>query len=501
MNTEYTIDFNGKKIVFDEGDFVLLCGKSGSGKTTLLNIVEKQLKAAGKKTGFVFQNFDAQIVTDKVWHELAFGMENNGYSVELMHRRAAELASYFGINDWLDRPTQSLSGGQKQLLNLASVMALKPEVLILDEPVSQLDPVAASNFINTVKKLNKEFGITVIISEHRVEELFADAERIILLDKMNIKIEGNPQSFCSQIIEQGDRSFFEFLPVAARIALRFNQKSGVPLTISEGRKWLKKCVKDGNCAEGVQDALRPEWSAFARNSGQPDGVSRNAPAITLKNISYRYEKNGPLVLNDLNLEIIEGEIFAVTGANGSGKSTLLKIMAGLAKPSKGKVNACKKVLMMSQNVKYTFAKESVKEELAECGWKSDEYGLINFDMNRHPYDLSGGEMQKLALAKILAQKPQILLLDEPTKGMDNAFKKEMGVVLRKIAAAGVTVVIVCHDLEFCAMTADRAGIMFEGQILGIDSVHDFFADNNFYTTVCSRLTAGIKEGIVTEYDF
>ena len=495
---EYKIDFNGTELEVKEGDFILLIGKSASGKTTLLNLIEQKLKNAGEKTGFVFQNFDSQIVTDKVWHELAFGMENGGLDQKLMHRRVAELTSYFGITDWLNKDVEFLSGGQKQLLNLASVMALKPDYLLLDEPSSQLDPVAASGFFNTLKKINRELGTTIIMSEHRLEDLFAEAGKVVLLKNRKIAASGTPLETAEKILESKDEKLFEFLPAPCRVAVKAGEKNELPLTVADGRMWFKNRVKDGNCAEGVQDENRPEWSGTPRNSGQPDGESRNAPVIKIKNLSFKYKKNQDFVLRDLNLEIKKGRIFAIVGANGSGKSTLLKLLCGIEKPSSGKIKLEGSVCMMSQNVRNIFTEKTVAEEIAKAGLDKKEFEK---KLTIHPYDLSSGEMQKLAFMKAVSKKTDILLLDEPTKGIDNGYKKELAKMLRGLSRTKKTIVIVSHDLEFCASAADYVSMMFEGQLCGSDTVRNFFAENNFYTTACVRMTGGIKKGIVTEDDF
>lgn len=530
LAAKFELNFNGQTFTLQKGDFVLVVGKSGSGKTALLLQMEEQLKALGQTTGFVFQNFDSQIVTDKVWHELSFALENTGVGRELMERRVGEMAAYFGISSWLGCKTENLSGGQKQLLNLAGTMALNPQFLLLDEPVSQLDPIAASNFLNTVKKLNRELGLTVVICEHRLEDIFSDADRVIFLDKMKILFDGEPGGFCRTVMASKSQDLSGFLPAAARIFARlgsFCKEGGtvdIPVSVAEGRRWLfekKDELKDRFLTiKRSPKAKNPPFSESVQGKNCGKQGERESPCVKIQNLSFRYEKNSPWILQELNFNLNRSKIYAVVGANGSGKTTLLKILCSLLKPSHGIVKFQKKsaldsektkVCMLSQNVRNLFVKHTVLEELEESGWKNDQ-NLV-FDGSgrtltedilqklilslrgcflRHPYDLSGGEMQKLALAKILLQKPDILLLDEPTKALDCTVKKDLSQLIKKLAEKGMTVVLVCHDLEFCACTADFTAMLFEGRLAGMDRTEAFFEKNLFYTTAAGRIFRGFE---------
>ncbi|MBQ0050868.1 MAG: ATP-binding cassette domain-containing protein [Treponema sp.] len=463
------------------GEFLLICGKSGSGKTTLLKALQNFYKEQNICAGYVMQNFDAQIVTDKVWHELSFALENQGMEQAVMRRRVAEAASYFGISEWMERETALLSGGQKQLLNLASTMAMTPKVLLLDEPTSQLDPIAAQNFLATVKKINRELGLTVIITEHRLEELFSEAERVLVLDEMKIKALGTPEEVAEKI---SGTEFEVFLPVCRRI-------SG-ELTVAQARKQIRNW-SNSQPINKIEKSRNDTMKSFKDSE----------KILELKNISFQYKKNESEILSELNLTLHKGEIFAILGANGSGKSTLLKILKGILKPASGKIKCFQpahgslQILMLPQNVRNCFTKKTVAEELGE----NIQTSIIDFQLSTHPYDLSGGEQQKLGLEKILAQNPDIILLDEPTKGLDNAFKKEFSAILKNLASKGISIVLVSHDIEFCAQTADKVSMMFEGQLTGTGTPKEFFSGNNFYTTSVNRITRGIVDGLVTEADF
>lgn len=571
LAAKFELNFNGQTFTLQKGDFVLVVGKSGSGKTALLLQMEEQLKALGQTTGFVFQNFDSQIVTDKVWHELSFALENTGVGRELMERRVGEMAAYFGISSWLGCKTENLSGGQKQLLNLAGTMALNPQFLLLDEPVSQLDPIAASNFLNTVKKLNRELGLTVVICEHRLEDIFSDADRVIFLDKMKILFDGEPGGFCRTVMASKSQDLSGFLPAAARIFARlgsFCKEGGtadIPVSVAEGRRWLfekKDELKESFLTiKRSPKAKNPPFSENVQGKNCGKQGERESPCVKIQKLSFRYEKNSPWILQELNFNLNRSKIYAVVGANGSGKTTLLKILCSLLKPSHGTVKFQKKsaldsekpkVCMLSQNVRNLFVKHTVLEELEDSGWKNDQnlvfdgsgrtltedlrsdggLGTLTEDLRsdsgcrtltedfsldgltggslpaedilqklilslrgcflRHPYDLSGGEMQKLALAKILLQKPDILLLDEPTKALDCTVKKDLSQLIKKLAEKGMTVVLVCHDLEFCACTADFTAMLFEGRLAGMDRTEAFFEKNLFYTTAAGRIFRGFE---------
>lgn len=481
----------------NSGEFVLICGKSGSGKSTFLNNLKERLKKRNVSCSFVLQNFDAQIITDKVFHELAFPLENYGINPDVIRRRVAEISAYFGITHLLEKDTSCLSGGEKQILNLSSALITAPEILLLDEPASQLDPVASWNFFSTLKKLNRETGISVVIAEHRIEDVFPLADRIILLDKMQVICEGSPKKFAEKIIRLEQKDFVLFLPAAARLFLETGGnflEEEIPLSVKDGRLWMQKksCVTDGSPAAGVLERKRKNGALAEGRTAGPDRMEGNARIILkAKNISFFYDKiyKKQPVLKNLNFSIFSGEIFGIVGANGSGKSTLLKILQGILKPVNGKIiSERKKILMLPQNVKNLFTKESAKMELEECGWNGEKLCFFDGPLNVHPYDLSGGEMEKLAMEKILLKNPDIILLDEPTKGMDNVFKKEFSLFLKEFVSCKgsrgflPSVVLVCHDLEFCRQTADRVALLFEGDFASVSCAESFFTENIFYTT-------------------
>ena len=508
----------------EKGEYIVLCGKSGSGKTTLLRHLKTVLTPHGKRTGeiyfngialknvdnriqsakigYVTQNPDDQIVTDKVWHELAFGLESLGCDQKTMRSRVAEMACYFGIQDWFHRDVAVLSGGQKQLLNLASIMAMQPEVLILDEPTSQLDPIAASDFLNTVRKINTELGTTVIITEHRLEDIFPYADRAIVIDSGKIVADDTPRNIGKLLFKQNN-PMFTAMPTPVRVFYNADGNGDCPLTVREGRRWLNK-----------EFETEPKIKEIP--CGNIDEDVEN-PALSLKELWFRYEKDTPDILRGVSLEIPVGSISAIVGGNGAGKSTTLKAICGICKPYRGKIKVFGKsvskfksgelfrncVSMLPQDPKSLFVKKTVREDLEEMTNDKNkinevaEICQITELMNNHPYDLSGGEQQRAALAKVLLTEPKILLLDEPTKGMDSFFKETFATVLNKLKNQGITILMVSHDVEFCAKYADRVSMFFDGQVLTTETPQKFFGGNSFYTTAANRMSKHIFKNAVT----
>lgn len=520
-------------LTVQRGEFLVLCGESGCGKTTLLRLLKRALAPAGTQTGqirccgvpqealddrtaaaeigYVLQNPDSQIVTDKVWHELAFGLENLGVPTEIIRRRVGEMASYFGIQDWFRKKTDELSGGQKQLLNLAAVMVMQPKLLILDEPTSQLDPIAAADFIATLQKLNRELGLTILLAEHRLEEVFPIADRVILMDHGRILLDDDPSRIGAQLhATRPDHPMNRGLPSAVRIftGLPASMRTApCPLTVREGRDFLEQ-----------------------RFSAEPDRFSPPPlpdaePAVELKNVWFRYERPLPDVLRGTSMTVYTGEHYCLLGGNGSGKTTALNVISGLNRAYRGKVRIYgrqiadyrgstlyrKNLAYLPQNPQTVFIRDTVRADLAElleaqgADKPAQEARIaavaaqleIADLLDRHPYDLSGGEQQKCALAKMLLTEPKLLLLDEPTKGLDPGAKYRLQSVLAALKAQGITILTVTHDVEFAAECADRCALFFDGEVLSADVPKAFFAENNFYTTAANRIARQLFPHAVT----
>lgn len=512
---------DGVSFSVHSGEFMVVCGVSGCGKTTLLRLLKPELAPAGKldgrivycggertpaQIGYVLQNPDNQIVTDKVWHELAFGLENLGLPTEVIRRRVGEMANYFGIQDWFRKKTDELSGGQKQLLNLAAVMVMQPRVLILDEPTSQLDPIAASDFIATLQKLNRELGLTILLVEHRLEEVFPIADRVLLMDSGRVLVCDAPEKIGDALPD--GHPMRAALPSAVRIFRSVQVADRCPLTVREGRDFLERHF-------GNRRGMLPE-PAYRHGENV---------AVELKNVWLRYEKDLPDVLRGTSVQVYAGEIYAVLGGNGTGKTTMLQVIAGVCKAYRGKVLIAGKQIrdyggnslyrgvlaLLPQNPQTVFIRDTVRADLTEMlevhGVPKAEREKKIMDvaeklsiaslLDRNPFDLSGGEGQKCALAKVLLTNPGILLLDEPTKGIDAGGKLVLKDILERLKADGMTVLLVTHDVEFAAETADRCALFFDGEILSADTPMRFFGGNTFYTTAANRMARTLCPNAVT----
>lgn len=530
------------------GAFVLVIGRTGCGKTTLLRSLKPTLTPQGTRSGrvvfqgqslddlpsaqqaarigFVMQNPDDQIVTDRVAYELAFGLENLGCPREVMTRRVAEIAGYFGIHPWIDRTTATLSGGQKQVLNVASSMVMQPDVLVLDEPTSQLDPIAARDFMSAVSRLNREVGVTIIMATHNLEEVYGLADQVVVLEEGHVVVQGTPRAVAAALFASGN-PLAEALPSPTRIffgverrrndvsartnsSLTLENEQAIPLTVREGRRWLASEV-----------TTHPAAPLQTTDSSVPS----EAVAVRLTDVWFRYDRDGEDVLRGTTLFVPVGETFAILGGNGTGKTTLLQVICGLRQPYRGKIELfgkrvgkrgahdshAAKVALLPQDPRNLMAKKTVRADLeemlvdrslsaaereAELAWALDQAGATELQ-HVHPLDLSGGQLQRVALAKVLLSHPRLLLLDEPTQGLDALSKRHLAATLHTLRLQGVSVLMVSHDVEFCAATAQRAALFFDGKVISPGSANSFFAENRLYTTAASRMSRGFMEGAVT----
>lgn len=518
----------------EPGEFVVICGKSGCGKTTLLRHFKTVLSPYGKREGeilfegekleevsvrrqsaqigYVLQSPDNQIVTDKVWHELAFGVENLGYDQQTIRLRVAEMASFFGIQNWFDKNVEELSGGQKQLLNLASVMAMQPKVLVLDEPTSQLDPIAAGEFLSTIRKINLDLGVTVILIEHRLEEVFPMADQVLVLEEGKQIYFDTPRMVGKDL---ADNDLFLAMPSPVQIYNGTGQEGVCPLTVCEGRNWLEQHY--GSC-KNMQHR-----ECFRHRKQERDYV------VEAKEVWFRYEKDGRDIVKDLSLQVPKGELFCILGGNGTGKSTTLSLLSGIHRPYRGKILLKGKEIrkirdkelfhrflgVLPQNPQTLFVGNTVEEDLWEMfserspiRRKEDREKIekvvgdtqIGHLLHMHPYDLSGGEQQRAALAKVLLLEPEILLLDEPTKGLDGFYKSRLAEIFQKLKEQGITIVMVSHDIEFCAAYGDTCAMFFDGGIVTACTAKEFFTGNSFYTTAANRMVRQIFPDAVTVKD-
>jgi len=521
---------DGIDLAIEPSQFVLICGKSGCGKSTLLRQMKKNLipfgdlqgevryhgteiseldnRVSAQEIGFIQQNPENQIVTDKVWHELAFGLESLGYDHQTIRRRVAEMASFFGIQTWFRKNICELSGGQKQLLNLASIMAMQPKVLILDEPTAQLDPIAATEFLETLKRVNRELGTTVIISEHRLEELFPMADQVIVMENGKVLIHDCARSVATFLGEHKN-VMYQGLPAPMKVYAAVKPEGECPITVREGRLWLQKLFPNG-VSRSNDDSLSPSKA-----------TNQNAPTvIELEDVWFRYDR-GNDILRGISMQVKKGELFCMVGGNGVGKSTTLKVINGILKPYRGKIKIAEttnkstsgnySIATLPQNPQAVFTEITVWEESMEALYydkqkESEKAAQVEAMLAKlsllhlkdaHPYDLSGGEQQRLALGKILLLQPEILLLDEPTKGLDPYFKAVLAEILKALKEEGVTVVMVTHDIEFAAEYADRCAMVFDGDFVSVGTPRAFFSGNSFYTTASNRMSRHLFPDAVT----
>lgn len=512
----------------DKGEFLTLCGPSGCGKSTLFRNLKPVLAPEGTKSGSIFfngqdinllsqreqsskigyvlQSPDNQIVTDKVWHELAFGLESLGYDNQTIRKRVAETASFFGIQHWFDKNVNELSGGQKQILNLASIMAMQPEVLILDEPTSQLDPIAAAEFLASISKINRELGTTIIITEHRLDEILPVSTRVLVIENGRVISYDTPQNTGINLKKANSKTFLS-LPAPMRIWDAVNDStSSCPVTVTEGKEWLESYA-DTHKLHKLYNEVIPEH--------------KNEICVELKDVWFRYEKEGKDIIKGLNFKAYKGEFVTILGGNGTGKSTALSIISGINRAYRGKVETfCKSdsndiaIAQLPQNPQTLFVRKTVLEDLLEMfdGRKTEKaekerrlkevISLCRLEnlLNRHPFDLSGGEQQRTALAKILLLKPKLLLLDEPTKGLDAEFKQVFASIIDTLTKSDVTVIMVSHDVEFCAKYSHRCMMFFNGEIVTEGTPREFFASNSFYVTSANRMSRNVIKNAVTAED-
>ncbi|MFC5470454.1 ABC transporter ATP-binding protein [Cohnella suwonensis] len=524
------------------GQFVVLCGPSGSGKSTMLRLLKREVSPGGRiggrielggiplgewparelaaAVGLVMQNPDNQLVVDTVEHELAFGMENFGLERDEMRRRMAEMAGFFGLEPLLGRKTDELSGGQKQTVNVAAALLLRPRVLLLDEPLAQLDPLAARELLGMIKRLNDEWGITVVMSEHRIDDLLPLADRVVRMDGGRIVFDGEARAFVREAWRRADDAWTSALPSITRWALEAEPSAAdePPLTVKEARGRLPRFPRWPQSAATAESV--PTHGSPAQTPAPPERTALTAPTkpalLAAKELFFAYDKRSPAVLRGLAWDVRPGDWAALFGGNGSGKSTLLQLLAGLREPQRGSIACAGKPLArlkakerfaeigyLAQNPVLHYAHDILLEDLvhaaartgadtvraeADARAMADRLGIERL-LSRHPHDMSGGEQQLGALAITLLGKPKLLLLDEPTKGLDPLAKRILGEHLRHIHKEGTTLAMATHDVEFAAAYANRCSLLFHGEIVADGEPEAFFRGNLFYATPLHRLLA------------
>jgi energy-coupling factor transport system ATP-binding protein len=520
-----------------QGEFLLLLGASGSGKSTLCRAVnglvphfyggriEGSVRVDGTETvsstvaelsrtvGMVFQDPENQMVTDNTLSEVAFGLENTGLDRLQMRKRVEEVLASLRLSDMRDSSINELSGGQKQKVALASVLVMHPKVLVLDEPTSQLDPISAEDFLSQLKALNDELGLVVILAEHRVERCFHFADRVVVLDHGRITYAGEP----SGMIEWSRGKRWVPLPPITRLFLE-GKGNGVPLTVKQGRLKIADMLPARVTAE---DPVAPAMPKPKRKEKRKD--DRPSPAVEVSGLWHVYD-GGTEAVRGVDLVIERGEFVAIVGENGSGKTSLVKHFNGLLRPDKGKVtiegrNAkgvdvaelARTCGMLGQNPNLQLLAPTTSEELEITlaamdvpreSWSAlidEALEMLEIAEFRgaNPQDLSCGERERVALASVLVYKPDILVLDEPTRGVDQGTKDRLAAYLRRYNSEGHTIILVTHDLEFAAECCDRVLMMGNGQVLADGDKHDVLAGSLFFTTQYNKCFRGVVDGVVT----
>lgn len=474
----------------EKGDIMLFCGPCGCGKTTLLRLLKVEMMPKGEQKGrincsynsdnigYLLQNPESQIVCRTVEEELAFGAENLGMEPEKIGKSIAEITAYLGIEKILHASTMELSGGQKQMVNLAALLMMKPKILILDEPLSQLDPVSAWEFMSLVKKLREELDMTFLVAEHNLDFFLKEADKVIYMEQGRILFDGEKQNFIKKVIQE-KREFYQSLPETVKLFVEngknIETETYYPLTLRE----LKKT-----------NALDISPVRAEEKRGTPE------ERVKITKGFFRYEKHGKDILSNVNLTLYKEKVYSLVGGNGVGKSTLFSIISGYRKLYTGKIDTKGKTAVLSQNPAYAFLMDTLmedllkiasKEKIEELIYKYDFFHDISDFLPKNPLDLSGGQMQKAAIFKMFLSGGEILLFDEPVKALDGYEKNHFKELLLQLKSFGKTIVFITHDLEFAEDAADECMMLFDGKIIAQDMAEDFFAENSFYTTLKGRI--------------
>ncbi len=486
----------------ENGEFILLLGESGSGKSTIGRIFNGivpefyggtlygEIKGDIGTVGMVFQDPEKQLIMDKVEREIAFGLENLGTDYSIMRKRVMETLSFLNIEGIKNQNTYELSNGQKQKVAIGTALAMGHMFIVFDEPTSQLDPAAADEIIHVIERLNKELGYTIILIEQRIDRCFHLADRVLFMESGKVSFDGTPEGFT--LWSRKNKS--SFLPSVSGFFALSGYES-LPGTIKEGRRRLLETT-------GIKSISERKENSLIQGS--------NPIAVKLEKVYFEYG-NGILALNNMDMRVEKNEIVGVIGPNGSGKTTLLKIISGLLKPSSGNVEREEKIGYLSQNPNDYLFNDSVYEELKFTldinkikAYERIERVLEDLNLihlkDKNPRDLSGGEKQRVALASILVSQPGLILLDEPTRGLDRILKDALGKVLSKLLKEKKTIIIVTHDIEFVAKYCTKTCLVYEGSVVEMADTYQVLTSGLYYTTQMKKLFHGLADGILTIED-
>jgi energy-coupling factor transport system ATP-binding protein len=491
-------------VTIGAGEFVVAAGLSASGKSTFLRAAcglvphfhggvfggrvvtggldtrEHGPAALAAVAGTLFQDPETQVVLSTVRAELALPLENRGHGPAAVARGVEEAALALGIGDLLDRSTSELSGGELQRVALGAALAGRPQLVLLDEPTSQLDPVAGDELVWLLRRLNEEWGTTIVLIEHRLERCLAAADRVLAFASGQLACDAPPRGFLEWAAERA--------PALATPASRLFARAGLrppPSGVKQARATLRA---HGLLEERPWVASEPAAERPPRRRPRRRAPAGPPPALEFRGV-WHERSGGRAVLRGIDLALAPGERVALMGRNGAGKSTLLRHANGLMKPTRGRVEAAGRVGLLLQNPNDYFLSDRVGDELAA---KELECAGLAALADRHPRDLSGGERQRLAVAIVSSgeRQPVVLCLDEPTRGMDRAAKGELASTLRAQAAAGSAVFVATHDPEFAALTADRIVLMADGRVIADGPAAEILTGGWYFATETARIVDG-----------
>lgn len=498
----------------ERGDFVTLIGATGSGKSTFLKQflprlatgkvisgeIETELSQNTTNFAYVSQFVDNQIIMETPRDELKFVLDNQGCGENELQLRISEIASFLNIVDFLDVKVNNLSGGQKQLINLASALVLKPQVLLLDEPTAQLDPIASEKLLQVVHKVNEEFSLTIVLVEHELEQVVKFSNRLVVMEHGRIILDRPIDAGLREIFQMS--SYQNYLTQVDRLALELKLAEHEALPLSN--KTLNQFVRPVSNKLQIRKSIKE--------------ASNKTVVFQADKVNFRFDFNGDKILNNISLKLQAGQSYCVVGPNGTGKTTLLKVLTQQLSAQSGKLlfegkklktEFYQRVFVLPQNPATLFVKDTVREELnyqldiyqsqTQLTDILEEFSLSGLE-ETNPYDLSGGQQEFLALALGFIKQPKLLFLDEPTKGLDPNKRIELGQKLQAFQENGGTIFANSHDLLFAVNYFDQVAMMFSGKLSEFADPREFFSNKFFYTTEINKALRDIFPTALTWKD-
>jgi energy-coupling factor transport system ATP-binding protein len=507
----------------DPGQFALLAGRSASGKSTLLRAacglvphfhggeIEGSIQVAGidaleagpgklaAAVGYVAQDPETQVVSTTVAAEIELPLEMRGDPAASRGRAVEEVALALAIPHLLDRTVDTLSGGELQRVALAAALVTRPQLVLLDEPTSQLDPVAGDELIWLLRRLNEEWGVTILLAEHRLERCLAAADRVVAMDIGAISFDGRPRDFLVWAQESDPA-----LETPAARLFSLSDIDPLPTGVRDARQILAagRWRGAGSPPDGLYFFGRPSHgrppspSEKVESGGDPAPLSRPPTAARIRDLWVELSTGDETrdVLRGIDLQVERGERIALMGRNGAGKSTLLRAIAGLEEPVRGRIETAGGVALLTQNPGDYLVRERVGDELPGAeGMAALRMVGLEHAIDSDPRDLSGGERQRLALAITLAGRmdgaelPGLVALDEPTRGMDRAHKTRLAELVDGLARQGAGVVVATHDVEFAAVFSERVILLGDGVVIADGPATEILSGGWYFATEVARV--------------